>query len=618
MKSLLLFFCFIWIHFFVYSQDNVIEFRKNQKAIRNFTCDEIDDLTKGNLSNKDSSYFYYFKARAQFCSSNYFEAYKSYLRVLKWFQGKNPILEAEIKIEIATCLSILNQKGDALNYFLQAKRVCEATDDRALKIKFHLAFGEYYRRYDDFKNAEKELRKGLSLNNSDLFYECSYLNRIAAVKSQAGPHDSSLYYSEKAIKLAYKLNNFNLIATSENELAYIFPYFQKSKECYSKYKIAADYWKKAGMNLYALDAEIAMGGCLARDFNDMFNSRMLLLNCLKTATKNNWYNSEMRITEYLHLIYREIGQKDSSHLYQIKYYIARENLTNLVYETNTSFVQIKFDQKNNETIISKQKANLKSKQKENFYYLILTLSIGTILILITYILFQQIKKKKHLKKEKIEQEIRNKNLELLLTEKTALLQEVHHRVKNNLQEISTLLEMQIKNVKETTGKVVLNDAYRRISSMSLIHEMLYTSENISQINTENFIKDLISKHQLTFNFYAKNIGVKCEIESHNLNPTDAISLGMILSELISNAYKHAYHEVDNPYLWISFGLKKDGNFNLLVQDNGNGFDFDNFNPQNKSFGIRLVHIFTKKLHGNINFMDNGPGLKINLEFKINE
>jgi two-component sensor histidine kinase len=205
----------------------------------------------------------------------------------------------------------------------------------------------------------------------------------------------------------------------------------------------------------------------------------------------------------------------------------------------------------------------------------------------------------------------------LLHEKDILLQEVHHRIKNNLQQISTLLEMQIQNVFEEAGISALKDAHRRISSMSLIHEMLYTVDNVSLINTSDFIEDLISKHIQSFNYLGKNVQFTIQIENHHIKPNDAISIGMLLSETISNSYKHAFSGISDPTITVVLKQIDEDLFVLKVCDNGIGFKDEKDFDTHKSFGMRLIGIFAKKLNGKLAFDISSGGVCVEVEFTIN-
>lgn len=207
--------------------------------------------------------------------------------------------------------------------------------------------------------------------------------------------------------------------------------------------------------------------------------------------------------------------------------------------------------------------------------------------------------------------------EELLAEKDVLLQEVHHRIKNNLQQISTMVEMQIQNVREEAGINALKDAHRRISSMSLIHEMLYTVENVSLINTSDFIGDLIAKHIQSFNYLGNNVLFHTEIESHHLKPNDAISIGMLISETISNCYKHAFNGISDPTIWVVLKRMDQEQFVLSIRDNGIGFKDEKDLDTHKSFGMRLIGIFAKKLNGELRFDITSQGVSVEVTFTIN-
>lgn len=223
---------------------------------------------------------------------------------------------------------------------------------------------------------------------------------------------------------------------------------------------------------------------------------------------------------------------------------------------------------------------------------------------------------KELEDEK--KELSKANFEILMAmeEKDVVIYEMHHRVKNNLQTISTLLDMQMRSLKNEDSISVLKEAVRRISAMSTSHELLYSSDELSDINFKHFLTHLISSQsQLFTDQYSPSI-VEYDIDEISVNVSDCITIGMIVSEIISNSAKHAFQGVENPRIKIKAKLIDD-NCVFSVSDNGNGSDL-NFNEnESKGLGIRLIKIFTSKLKGKIEFKNCDPGLEIEITFPLN-
>ncbi|QLE49003.1 PAS domain S-box protein [Nostoc sp. C057] len=198
-----------------------------------------------------------------------------------------------------------------------------------------------------------------------------------------------------------------------------------------------------------------------------------------------------------------------------------------------------------------------------------------------------------------------------LAEKEVLLKEVHHRVKNNLQIVSSLLQLQSQTLKDPEAIKVLRESQNRIESISLIHKNLYTSANIGQIDVADYISNLAASLLISYQIWPDRITLETDIDSVNLNVDQAIACGLVINELISNALKHAFP--NQQVGTISIALRNINNsIEMTIQDNGIGLP-DNLDWTNTdSLGLSLVYdLVTEQLEGNITLERNhGTGFKI--------
>ena len=132
------------------------------------------------------------------------------------------------------------------------------------------------------------------------------------------------------------------------------------------------------------------------------------------------------------------------------------------------------------------------------------------------------------------------NLRSALAEKEVLLKEIHHRVKNNLQIVSSLLQLQSQTLKDPEVIRVFRESQNRIDSISLIHKNLYTSPNIGQLDVADYIENLATSLLISYQIVPGKIGLETNIDAVHLNVDQAIACGLIINELISNALKHAF------------------------------------------------------------------------------
>ncbi|MCK4761025.1 MAG: PAS domain S-box protein [Candidatus Aminicenantes bacterium] len=211
---------------------------------------------------------------------------------------------------------------------------------------------------------------------------------------------------------------------------------------------------------------------------------------------------------------------------------------------------------------------------------------------------------------------KEKQIETALREKEVLLKEIHHRVKNNLQTISSLLSLQAKYIDDKRSLEVLENSRERVSAMALVHEKLYSSKDLSKIESREYICSLISH---LFNVYIMKPGkvkIKREIEDIALDIETAIPLGLIINEFVSNTFKHAFPDERTGELMVKFAGIKDADYNfiLVVSDNGVGLPQTQGIGKGGNFGMVIVNALVKQLHGVIE-VDRDSGTTVTIKFK---
>lgn len=205
-----------------------------------------------------------------------------------------------------------------------------------------------------------------------------------------------------------------------------------------------------------------------------------------------------------------------------------------------------------------------------------------------------------------------KQLQEALYEKEALLKEIYHRVKNNLQIIVSLLNLQKESENSSAVHAVLMRSISRIRTMALVHELLYQSDNLASISMRAYIDELLQFKSEIYLDDASHIQIKKDIDEIRLRIEKAIPCGLILNELLSNAMKHGFPNKKPGS--ISLSLKqRDQDIILTVKDNGIGLAENIDLQQSQSLGMRLIYSLTDQLNGDIQIQRNG-GTTFYLEF----
>lgn len=208
-------------------------------------------------------------------------------------------------------------------------------------------------------------------------------------------------------------------------------------------------------------------------------------------------------------------------------------------------------------------------------------------------------------------------IENSLVEKDSLLKEIHHRVKNNLQMVSSLLSLQTKNTRSKAAIEALEEGKSRVKAMALIHQKLYQNEDLSVIEMQSYIESLINSVQSVYKKGGHNINITIDAEGVELDIDRAIPFGLILNELVSNSFKYAFPDDDENgkiYIHIRKIDEKDGYFEY--SDNGIGLPEDTEERASSSMGIRLMNRLANQLQTTLNIDKNAnDGVRYWFNFK---
>ncbi len=207
-----------------------------------------------------------------------------------------------------------------------------------------------------------------------------------------------------------------------------------------------------------------------------------------------------------------------------------------------------------------------------------------------------------------------------MEEKEVLLKEIHHRVKNNLQIISSLLSLQRNYIKDEETLRIFIDCQERIRTMALIHEKLYQSDDLANVNFPEYVWELVMGLFQSYKCQPDRVRFNIDVEDISLNIDTAIPVGLIINELVSNSLKHAFPGKRKRELYVKLGKINDrgkegeDSYVLVVRDNGIGFPADIDYHKSGSLGMTLVDAMVKQLYGIID-IDREKGTQFTIKFK---
>lgn len=238
--------------------------------------------------------------------------------------------------------------------------------------------------------------------------------------------------------------------------------------------------------------------------------------------------------------------------------------------------------------------------------------IGTgIVVLVIMIYFSRTinKKDEALVNANVELERQNNEILEQRNHLQILLKEIHHRVKNNLQIISSLMSLQAGKEEDERLTLFLNESKRRVEAIALIHEKLYQDDKVNRVDFNTYLEDLLNSQKVI------NPRVECILNSKDvtLNLDTAVPLGLIISEMFANSIKHAFPNIEDPKLSVEL-LDSNEGFELIIQDNGIGLpkDFNLSTPS--SLGFEIINALTSQINGSLKY-SNENGAKFHIYFK---
>lgn len=501
---------------------------------------------------------------------------------------------------------------NALFYYIEAEKIrSEINDLKGLSQSLN-NIGLIQRYTGDYKQSVETYKKSMAIKEKlgDLSGKYNTCINLGAAYQNIAEYDSSILYSQHALKYANLLNDSVYISSAYINLA-------KAYNKLKQYKIAIEHLTNAERilsktdnlhdRIYCLstlgETYFAQGNYvsaikyleLAREKSKLVQRNELLVSVMYTlseAYKNtgNTHLAYNYLKEYIQL-------KDSAFALENE-----KNLRELKVQFETELKESELVMLRNEKVITQLSIDNERRNKQLLIAILLFVVIVTLLVVAA--LFQKSKSNKQISKQK---EI----IETSLREKEILLKEIHHRVKNNLQIITGVLELQESLHASESTKQIVEEAQGRIKTMALIHEMLYNSSDIEFIDFEKYVASLVNVIATGYSGSLHTIDTTFTVSGVKFNIDTTIPLGLILNELISNSYKHVFSKNKGNQLHISI-KNEQADWVLTVYDNGPGFDATSV--ASSSFGLRLVRMLVRQLKGSIN-IENVAGSKINITFK---
>ncbi len=555
----------------------------NSDPNKALTCAQLGETLATHLNYKVGKALCLDNIGTLYCNKGEYEhALVNYFKALKINEalGNRKGISNNLN-NIGIIYRILKKFDTALEYQFKGLKIDEGLGNKVAIAKDNISIGNIYYDAENYKEAMTYYNKALKyfVETSDKKNTASVLNNIGAIYFNRNNFQLAVEYFSRAVKIYESEGDKYGVAMDLNNIAEVYA-------AQKKYENALEYYNKS----LALSTEISAKDLLQANYNGLS----------EVSAKMNNYNAAYEYHKLYFDITNSIMNSETN---------SRINELVIKYET---------EKKEKENALLKaentKQSFLHNNQKEITNYLIM----GLIIVSLIGFTFFGRSRRKEKEKENLEKIVSERTAELNFKnkQKELMLQEIHHRVKNNLQVISSLLRLQTNYKGAKDVDEILNNCIDRIKCMAILHDKLCQANDYSEINLQEYFSELTSYVSKNYDNVSPNTKIELNVTPLTLHINKLIPCGLIINELVSNAYKYAFKESSlNNLIQISFS-KNDLNdtYQLTVRDNGKGIP-ENFDLDIQGgLGMVIVQSLVEQLDGTLSFERNN-GTIINVLFQ---
>jgi len=511
---------------------------------------------------------HFYLGNANVMSGDYEKALNKYLIAANYYERKK---------DSNRYASVLNSLG----------AIHEKTKNDSLSLYYYKLARKVGKSIKDFK------RSGIASIN------------ISNIYNNMGDLKKALYFSEDSVKDLKKHDSYQSFLTlAEINLASIYNNsnnYKKANMLYNKLLKKIDSTK----DLYSYAGILSGKGIALSRQGAVKRARPFLENAYQKFKTNHFTDEYFQMIPELISVHKKLNNTNKViDLYE-EYITLKDSILNKEQDKNIANAIQKYETEKKDAQLKVLTLEAEKNEQQKKFYLYLGLSGLLIIGLISFLLYKNNKTTKILA-------LKNLQLNKALSDNETLLKETHHRVKNSLQMISSLLYLQSENIEDKKAASSVKDGQIRVKSMALIHQKLYQKDNLTGVEVSDYINDLAKSVFQSHNILNDAIELKIDVAKMILDIDTITPIGIIINELIVNALKHAFTEKNKtPIITISLH-KKDNKLILKVQDNGKGFT--STTKKEKSFGMKLIKSLSRKLKADFS-IENKNGTLITLIIK---
>lgn len=501
----------------------------------------------------------------------------------------DPVLKGQGANFIGLCYQTKNDHTEAMEYFILSLGHFEKGDDPWFTAMLHNNIGAVHQKEERYQQATDRYEKAFEGFSAigDTIWMANISNNLANVHFHTDRFDSAAYYYRRVIDVMQNGDYSAFLAAAEMNLGNSLLQMDSLEAAMEYYTLALEHLP-AGIDAHSFaNLQINRGHCFnLMGQND--SARVAIHRGLELAKESGIKEIIVFGNEFLSEYHESIQQYDSALMCHKTAMAWKDSIYNEEKSAQIAELQERYDSQQKDLEIEKNKADLQRSELQNK-----ALAGGALLLLLAGVFaFRAYHTKKRSSERLAEQKA---VIEQALSEKELLLREIHHRVKNNLQVVSSLLSLQSRKISDEKALEAVTASRNRVKSMALIHQNLYKEDDLTGIDIADYIDKLANSLMSSYKVDEDKIEVKTDIQSMSLDVDTTIPLGLILNELITNALKYAFPEGRSGTVAIDLKEKEDI-LELEVRDNGIGYDPNaERGEESSSFGFNMIDAFCKKL-----------------------
>ena len=385
----------------------------------------------------------------------------------------------------------------------------------------------------------------------------------------------------------------------------IYKYMERYDEAIADYQANYDNSKAMGLEQYLIPSLGNIGHVyvMQGQYEDALPYNLKAIELIKkTGRSRNLWENYMHVSE----IYESIGDHTKALYYHQLYASELESFKDNIILSLESKTQSEYEVGQKNATILFQNEKISQQKRTKVLYIILTGLLAVILFGVVYNFRKNQQKNKKLESLNSELDSKNQQNELLL-------KEIHHRVKNNLELVKSLIALQSAQLEDSPTRDAMIASQNRVQSMGIIHQKLYQGENLGSIDMKDYFINLSNGILDTFNAEDK-VKIECAMDQLELDVDTAVPIGLIVNELLTNALKYAFPKDSKGTIEICLSRPNPETIALKVIDNGVG-KMSNATPKGTGFGTQLIKLLTQQLNGHMK-ESHDHGTSISFEFKI--